>query len=103
MNAPPPCPMYLGLRLPLRTRLAWGLEPLLGGRFIGTMLHSPRHGGQLVHLVIQARPGGVIQVDAIVPMQEYKVLFKERHATAGPAIASWRAHYMALFGIDPLE
>lgn len=99
----PPCPMYLGLRLPMRTRLAWGLDPLLGGRFIGTMLPSSRHGGLLVHLVIQARPGGAIQVDAIVPMQDYRLLFKQRFDTAGPAIAFWRKHYLALFGIDPLE
>ena len=91
------------MTLPMHTRLALAVEPLLGGRYLATMLHSPRHGGLLVDLWIQTRPCGAIQVDAIVPMQDYKVLFKERHATAGPAIASWRAHYLALFGIDPLE
>lgn len=86
----------------MHTRLAQALEPLISGRPLGTMLHSSRHGGLLVDLWIQTRPCGAIQVDAIVPMQDYKVLFKDRHATAGPAIAAWRAHYPELFGLDPL-
>lgn len=87
----------------MRTRLAMALEPLVSGRPLVTMLCSDEHGGLVVDLWLQTRPCGAIQVDAIVPMQDYKVLFKERHDTAGPAIASWRAHYLALFGVDPLE
>lgn len=87
---------------PMRTRLAQALEPLISGRPLGTMLHSSRHGGLLVDLWIQTRPCGAIQVDAIVPMQDYKVLFKELFYDEAPAIAAWRAHYLDLFGIDPL-
>lgn len=97
------CCGYTPLTMPMRTRLAMALEPLVSGRPLATMLHSAVHGGLLVDLWIQTRPGGFIQVDAIVPMRDYKVLFKERHDTAGPAIASWRGHYLALFGVDPLE
>lgn len=86
----------------MRARLAMALEPLVSGRPLCTMLHSAVHGGLLVDLWIQTRPCGAIQVDAVVPMLDYKVLFRERHETAGPAIASWRAHYLALFGVDPL-
>lgn len=88
---------------PMRTRLALALEPLVSGRPLVTMMHSAVHGGLVVDLWIQTRPGGAIQVDAIIPMQDYKVLFKEQHETPGPAIASWRAHYLTLFGVDPLE
>lgn len=87
----------------MHTRLAMAVEPLVSGRPLVTMLHSTAHGGLVVDLWLQTRPCGAIQVDAIVPMQDYKVLFRERHDTAGPAIASWRAHYLALFGVDPLE
>ena len=97
------CPGATPLTRPMHTRLAVALEPLIGGRYLGTMLHSPRHGGLLVDLWIQTRPCGAIQVDAVVPMQDYKVLFKERFSTAGPAVEYWRARYLELFGVDPLE
>lgn len=86
---------------PLTTRLACAVEPLIG-RHLETTLSSPRHGGAVVSLWIQPLNDGQIQVDAVLPIDGYRVLFKERHATAGPAIASWRAHYLELFGVAPL-
>lgn len=94
---------------PLATRLACAVEPLIG-RHLETTLSSPRHGGAVVSLWIQPLNDGQIQVDAVLPIDGYRVLpidgyrvlFKERHATAGPAIASWRVHYLALFGVAPL-
>lgn len=86
---------------PLATRLACAVEPLIG-RHLETMLSSARHGGKVVSLWLQPLNDGQIQVDALIPIDGYKELFKERHATAGAAIASWRGHYLELFDVDPL-
>jgi hypothetical protein len=66
------------------------------------MRPSAQHNGWIVSLWIQPLVDGRVQVDAIIPIDGYKVLFKERFATARPAIAFWRAHYLELFGIDPM-
>lgn len=81
--------------------LAVACEPLIG-RHHGVCLHSPRHGGH-VSLWIQALTDGRLQVDAVYPMDGYRVLFKERYDDGAQARQAWRARYLELFGMEPLE
>lgn len=81
--------------------IAQACEPLLG-RHHGVMHHSAQHGGH-VSLWIQSFLDGEIQVDAIVPMDGYRVLFERLFRDGAQARAFWQAQFLELFGFDPLE
>lgn len=77
-------------------RLACAVEPLIG-RMYEVMHHSPGHGA-VVSLCIQARPAGVVQVDAILPIDGYRLLFKRAFQEGADAVTFWRAQHLELFG-----
>lgn len=77
-------------------RLACATEPLIG-RMFEVMHHCPRHDA-VVSLCIQVRPAGVVQVDAILPIDGYRSLFKRAFQEVPDAVAFWRAQHLELFG-----
>lgn len=83
-----------------RLAQCWRLccEPLIGTA-CAVMLPAPAHNG-VVSLWLQALPSGEIQVDAIAPMQDYRVLFRERFTDETEARAFWCEQYAELFGHD---
>ena len=83
-----------------RLARCWRLccEPLIGTA-CAVMLPSAQHKG-VVSLWLQALPDGTLQVDANVPLQDYRQLFKERFTDETGARAFWCEQYAELFGHD---
>jgi len=83
-----------------RLAQCWRLccEPLIGTA-CAVMLPSAQHKG-VVSLWLQALPDGTLQVDANVPRQDYRQLFKERFTDETEARAFWCEQYAELFGHD---
>lgn len=65
------------------------------GRHHGVMFHSPRHKG-LVSLWIQSHDDGRIQVDAVVPIDGYRLLFKRFFTDGAQARAFWHEQHAEL-------
>lgn len=78
----------------------WALccEPLIG-TFCEAQRHSAQH-DSLVSLWIQALPDGRIQVDAIAPRLDYRVLFRHHYTDETAARQAFRMHHKTLFGHD---
>ena len=79
--------------------------PELAGSLYTHQRPCPSQGGRLVDLAIFIRANGLIRVEAIVPIQDYRALFREDFAQrdADKAVQAWRSVYADLFGLDPLE
>lgn len=80
-------------------RLAAACEPLIGTHW-GEMHQSAQHKG-VVSLWLQSHLDGRIQVCAVVPMQDYRLLFKEFFTDPTEARAYWCEQYAELFGHQP--
>lgn len=82
----------------LAQRWALCCEPLIGVH-CGVMLPSAQHKG-VVSLWLQVARDGRLQVDAIAPRQDYRVLFKEFFTDETDARDFWREQYAELFGTE---
>lgn len=75
------------------------LDPLIGGRTLTLQRHSPKH-GTAVSLFAGVHHSGRTMIDAVEPLDGYRVIFREFFDIPDDALAFWEQQTAELFGTD---